>query len=141
MFLDKEASLDRLRSDMECIRSDLETRHQQEKDAAQEKVGERQEGNNEFPIGYCLHTSHYFTLYCLCGLMPVYIKVETVKPPPPPNSPLVAVGIFLGSAVANITRSFSVSFRVTTTDSTGQKCGFSHLVCTGDMKADRNVPG
>ena len=41
MFLDKEASLDRLRSDVECIRSDLESRHQQEKDAAQEKVGER----------------------------------------------------------------------------------------------------
>uniref|UniRef100_A0A671X2K1 Centrosomal protein 112 n=1 Tax=Sparus aurata TaxID=8175 RepID=A0A671X2K1_SPAAU len=41
MFLDKEASLDRLRSDMECIRSDLETRHQQEKDAAQEKTNSR----------------------------------------------------------------------------------------------------
>lgn len=40
-FLDKEASLDRLRSDMERIRSDLERSHQQEKDAAQEKVGER----------------------------------------------------------------------------------------------------
>uniref|UniRef100_A0A3Q1FMW5 Centrosomal protein 112 n=1 Tax=Acanthochromis polyacanthus TaxID=80966 RepID=A0A3Q1FMW5_9TELE len=42
-ILDKEASLDRLRSDMERIRSDLERSHQQEKDAAQEKVntGER----------------------------------------------------------------------------------------------------
>lgn len=40
-FLDKEASLDRLRSDMERIRSDLEGSHQQEKDAAQEKVGDR----------------------------------------------------------------------------------------------------
>ena len=39
-FLDREASLDRLRSDMERIRSDLEESHQQEKDAAQEKVGE-----------------------------------------------------------------------------------------------------
>lgn len=39
-FLDKEASLDRLRSDMERIRSDLERSHLQEKDAAQDKVGE-----------------------------------------------------------------------------------------------------
>lgn len=39
-FVDKEASLDRLRSDMERIRSDLERSHQQEKDAAQEKVGD-----------------------------------------------------------------------------------------------------
>uniref|UniRef100_A0A8C4GSM5 Centrosomal protein 112 n=1 Tax=Dicentrarchus labrax TaxID=13489 RepID=A0A8C4GSM5_DICLA len=39
-FLDKEVSLDRLRSDMERIRSDLERSHQQEKDTAQEKVGE-----------------------------------------------------------------------------------------------------
>lgn len=38
-FLDKEASLDRLRSDMERIRSDLESSHQQERDAAQERVG------------------------------------------------------------------------------------------------------
>eukprot|EP00064_Thunnus_orientalis_P011134 superscaffoldBa00001579_g11164 len=37
-FLDKEASLDRLRSDMERIRSDLERSHQQERDAAQEKA-------------------------------------------------------------------------------------------------------
>ncbi|XP_036945930.1 centrosomal protein of 112 kDa isoform X2 [Acanthopagrus latus] len=41
MFLDKEASLDRLRSDVECIRSDLESRHQQERDAAQEKTNSR----------------------------------------------------------------------------------------------------
>ncbi|XP_019132830.2 centrosomal protein of 112 kDa isoform X1 [Larimichthys crocea] len=40
-FLDKEASLDRLRSDMERIRSDLERSHQQEKDAAQEKTNSR----------------------------------------------------------------------------------------------------
>lgn len=39
-FLDKEASLDRLRSDMERIRSDLEGSHQQARDAAQEKVGD-----------------------------------------------------------------------------------------------------
>ena len=39
-FLDREASLERLRSDMQRIRSDLERSHQQEKDAAQEKVGE-----------------------------------------------------------------------------------------------------
>lgn len=39
-FLDKEASLDRLRSDIERIRCDLEKSHQQEKDAAQDKVGE-----------------------------------------------------------------------------------------------------
>ncbi|XP_029293387.1 centrosomal protein of 112 kDa isoform X3 [Cottoperca gobio] len=37
-FLDKEASLDRLRSDMERIRGELEGSHQQEKDAAQEKL-------------------------------------------------------------------------------------------------------
>ncbi|KAM9345789.1 LOW QUALITY PROTEIN: centrosomal protein of 112 kDa [Symphorus nematophorus] len=40
-FLDKEASLDRLRSEMERIRSDLERSHQQEKDAAQEKTKSR----------------------------------------------------------------------------------------------------
>ncbi|XP_056258410.1 centrosomal protein of 112 kDa isoform X3 [Seriola aureovittata] len=40
-FLDKEASLDRLRSDMERIRSDLERSHQHEKDAAQEKTNSR----------------------------------------------------------------------------------------------------
>lgn len=38
---DKEESLNRLRSDMENIRRDLERSHQQEKAAAQEKVGER----------------------------------------------------------------------------------------------------
>uniref|UniRef100_A0A8C9YPQ4 Centrosomal protein 112 n=1 Tax=Sander lucioperca TaxID=283035 RepID=A0A8C9YPQ4_SANLU len=37
-FLDKEASLERLRSDMERIRGDLEGSHQREKDAAQEKL-------------------------------------------------------------------------------------------------------
>ncbi|KAF0032669.1 hypothetical protein F2P81_014959 [Scophthalmus maximus] len=40
-FLDKEASLDRLRSDMERIRSDLEGSHQQARDAAQEKTNSR----------------------------------------------------------------------------------------------------
>ncbi|XP_042361086.1 centrosomal protein of 112 kDa isoform X2 [Plectropomus leopardus] len=40
-FLDKEASLERLRSDMERIRSDLEGSHQQEKDVAQEKTNSR----------------------------------------------------------------------------------------------------
>ncbi|XP_068193878.1 centrosomal protein of 112 kDa isoform X2 [Antennarius striatus] len=40
-FQDKEASLDRLRSDMECIRSNLERNHQQERDAAQEKTNSR----------------------------------------------------------------------------------------------------
>ncbi|XP_056263390.1 centrosomal protein of 112 kDa isoform X3 [Pseudoliparis swirei] len=40
-FLDKEASLDRLRSDMERIRGDLEESHQQEKKAAQEKTNSR----------------------------------------------------------------------------------------------------
>ncbi|XP_037647681.1 centrosomal protein of 112 kDa [Sebastes umbrosus] len=40
-FLDKEASLDRLRSDMERIRGDLEGSHQQEKEAAQEKTNGR----------------------------------------------------------------------------------------------------
>ncbi|XP_042249170.1 centrosomal protein of 112 kDa isoform X1 [Thunnus maccoyii] len=40
-FLDKEASLDRLRSDMERIHSDLERSHQQERDAAQEKTNSR----------------------------------------------------------------------------------------------------
>ncbi|KAK9535053.1 hypothetical protein VZT92_007458 [Zoarces viviparus] len=40
-FLDREASLDRLRSDMERIRGDLEESHQQEKDAAQEKTSSR----------------------------------------------------------------------------------------------------
>lgn len=37
-FLDKEASQDRLRSDMERLRQDLERSHRQEKEAAQEKV-------------------------------------------------------------------------------------------------------
>ncbi|XP_020491915.1 centrosomal protein of 112 kDa isoform X2 [Labrus bergylta] len=41
VFLDKEASLDRLRSDMERIRSDLERNHQQERDTAQEKTNTR----------------------------------------------------------------------------------------------------
>uniref|UniRef100_A0A8C3A2A3 Centrosomal protein 112 n=1 Tax=Cyclopterus lumpus TaxID=8103 RepID=A0A8C3A2A3_CYCLU len=45
-FLDKETSLDRLRSDMERIRGDLEESHRQEKDAAQEKVGEGKEGRD-----------------------------------------------------------------------------------------------
>ncbi|XP_041672866.1 centrosomal protein of 112 kDa [Cheilinus undulatus] len=40
-FLDKEASLDRLRSDMERICTDLQTSHQQERDAAQEKTNAR----------------------------------------------------------------------------------------------------
>ncbi|KAI4822415.1 hypothetical protein KUCAC02_007966 [Chaenocephalus aceratus] len=40
-FLDREASLDRLRSDMERIRGDHEESHQQEKDAAQEKANSR----------------------------------------------------------------------------------------------------
>uniref|UniRef100_A0A673CDR4 Centrosomal protein 112 n=1 Tax=Sphaeramia orbicularis TaxID=375764 RepID=A0A673CDR4_9TELE len=40
-FLDKEASLDRLCSDMERIRSDLEGSYQQERDAAQEKTNSR----------------------------------------------------------------------------------------------------
>ncbi|KAM3597869.1 uncharacterized protein V6R79_010471 [Siganus canaliculatus] len=40
-FLEKQASLDRLRSDMERIRSDLEKSHQQEKDAAQQKSSSR----------------------------------------------------------------------------------------------------
>lgn len=42
--LDKQASLDRLRSDMERIRSDLERNHQQEKEAAHEKVSLRSGG-------------------------------------------------------------------------------------------------
>lgn len=45
-FLDKEASLDRLRSDIERIRCDLEKSHQQEKDAAQDKVGEGWNGKD-----------------------------------------------------------------------------------------------
>ncbi|XP_078125983.1 centrosomal protein of 112 kDa isoform X1 [Sander vitreus] len=40
-FLDKEASLERLRSDMDRIRGDLEGSHQREKDAAQEKTNSR----------------------------------------------------------------------------------------------------
>ncbi|XP_028456384.1 centrosomal protein of 112 kDa isoform X2 [Perca flavescens] len=40
-FLDKEASLERLRSDMERIRGDLEGSHQREKEAAQEKTNSR----------------------------------------------------------------------------------------------------
>lgn len=39
MFLDKEATLDQLRSDMECLRRDLEKTHQQEKEAAHQMVG------------------------------------------------------------------------------------------------------
>nr|XP_046270515.1 centrosomal protein of 112 kDa isoform X2 [Scatophagus argus] len=41
VFLDKEASLDRLHADMDRIRSDLQRSHQQEKDAAQEKTNSR----------------------------------------------------------------------------------------------------
>ncbi|XP_031727957.1 centrosomal protein of 112 kDa-like isoform X5 [Anarrhichthys ocellatus] len=40
-FLDREASVDRLRSDMERIRGDLEESHQQEKATAQEKTSSR----------------------------------------------------------------------------------------------------
>ncbi|XP_040047728.2 centrosomal protein of 112 kDa isoform X12 [Gasterosteus aculeatus] len=40
-FLDKEASLDRLRSDMQRVRADLEESHRQERDAAQEKSNSR----------------------------------------------------------------------------------------------------
>uniref|UniRef100_A0A3Q4AYE8 DUF4485 domain-containing protein n=1 Tax=Mola mola TaxID=94237 RepID=A0A3Q4AYE8_MOLML len=40
-FLDKRASLDRLRSDMERIRHDLERRHLQEKEAEQERANSR----------------------------------------------------------------------------------------------------
>ncbi|XP_067332394.1 centrosomal protein of 112 kDa isoform X2 [Channa argus] len=40
-FLDKEAALDRLRSNMNEIRCDLERSHQKEKDAAQEKTNSR----------------------------------------------------------------------------------------------------
>lgn len=43
-FLEKEASQDRLRSDMERIRRDLERSHQQEKEAAQEKVSRGKDG-------------------------------------------------------------------------------------------------
>ncbi|XP_034047132.1 centrosomal protein of 112 kDa-like isoform X1 [Thalassophryne amazonica] len=39
--LDKEASLDRLRTDMECIRSEAERKHQQDKDAVLEKTNNR----------------------------------------------------------------------------------------------------
>lgn len=39
VLLDKEASLDQLRSGMERIRRDLERSHQQEKEAAQQMVG------------------------------------------------------------------------------------------------------
>ncbi|XP_076020693.1 centrosomal protein of 112 kDa [Genypterus blacodes] len=39
--LDKEASLEKLRTDMERIRSNLERSHQQEKDSAQEKTNSR----------------------------------------------------------------------------------------------------
>lgn len=38
---DKEESVSRLRSDMESSRRDLERSHQQQKAAAQEKVGKR----------------------------------------------------------------------------------------------------
>ncbi|KAM6905325.1 centrosomal protein of 112 kDa [Xenentodon cancila] len=40
-ILDKDASLEQLRSDMERIRSDLEKSHQQEKDASREKTNSR----------------------------------------------------------------------------------------------------
>lgn len=46
-FLDKEAALDRLRSNMEQTRSELERSHQQAKDAAQEKVDEGLGGKYE----------------------------------------------------------------------------------------------
>lgn len=61
-FLDKEAYQDQLRSDMERARRDLERSHEQEKEAALEKVGDWERWNMVgFQKGYCLHKSHYIT--------------------------------------------------------------------------------
>lgn len=46
-FLDKEVSLDRLRSDMERLIHDLKRNHQQETDAAHEKVSTKCEEIDE----------------------------------------------------------------------------------------------
>lgn len=51
-FLDKEAALERLRSNMEQIRCDLERSYQQDKHSAQEKVGGGYDGNY-FQLMYC----------------------------------------------------------------------------------------
>lgn len=54
--LDKETSLDQLRSDMERIRSDLERSHQQEKNATLEKVSVDQrwgsKKRHKYPINF-----------------------------------------------------------------------------------------
>lgn len=61
-FLDKEAYQDQLRSDMDRARRDLERSHEQEKEAALEKVGDCERRNMVgFQKGYCLHKSHYIT--------------------------------------------------------------------------------
>lgn len=52
-MLDKETSLDQLRSDMERIRSDLERSHQQEKNATVEKVSVK--------IEFHKYSSRFFT--------------------------------------------------------------------------------
>lgn len=44
--LDKQASLEKLRTDMARIQSNLVRSHQQEKDTTHEKVGEAQEGKD-----------------------------------------------------------------------------------------------
>lgn len=53
-FLDKEAALNRLRSDMERIRSDLERSHRQERDATEEKVGNRGQRPGRQWAGYIM---------------------------------------------------------------------------------------
>lgn len=62
-FLDKEASQDRLRSDMERLRQDLERSHQQEKEAAQEKVCVGNDGIVRFPWDAVCLNYNSFLLY------------------------------------------------------------------------------
>ncbi|CAG11428.1 unnamed protein product [Tetraodon nigroviridis] len=71
---DKEEGLKRLRSEMENLRRDLERSHQQEKAAAQEKVGE---GSLQFLIVvnfYCL-----FDLPSYYGMYHILVKVLEFK--------------------------------------------------------------
>uniref|UniRef100_A0AAQ4P4B7 Centrosomal protein 112 n=1 Tax=Gasterosteus aculeatus aculeatus TaxID=481459 RepID=A0AAQ4P4B7_GASAC len=84
-FLDKEASLDRLRSDMQRVRADLEESHRQERDAAQEKVGEG--GNACLNKGYMKEAT-----FIRAPFLPLlYANRHRLAPPPPLSSQVTAV--------------------------------------------------
>lgn len=63
-FMDKEASLTRLRSEMERIRGELERSHQRERDASQEKVR----------MGKKLDLLSYSLIIQLHSALPLWIK-------------------------------------------------------------------